>query len=355
MWIKIEIDIFKNSDFEGLNYIFNILSWSPPNSISRYNIFIDLEEIKHLENYTKLKGLKNDLELLIEKQFDDFINSKSKNSKTDFQISNEKTLTAFNIEESIRFFGQPVSIVLENSKNDAYFIKAIIEYFDKVGVVKEHLKNGWIAFENAGGCTNVQNFIEGELKSFEDIASRNNRNTFDYFRGFVVLDSDKEYPSQLQKNQYIVLCDWLNSISLNDKFHIFAKRMMENYMPDEVFEDIKSHLVTTKGDISLIKWINVYLSLTKTEQKDYLNIKSGFSKEKDNVGNRKPILTEILNLYNISKHDFDILDIGFNFPNFKTSFPELFVKSPRVNKFTLDKRANTNELDEILDKISKLL
>ena len=351
MWISIGKDIFENSDFEGLSYIFHILSWSPKNSISRYNVLIDLEDIKQLENYTKLKEVVQNIDLLLEKEFDDFINTKPKNSKADFNITNKKDVSNFNIEESIRFFGQPVSIVLENNKNDAYFIKSIIEHLDTSSVLKEHLKNGWIKFENAGGCSNVKNFLEGELNSFEDLAYRNHRNKFDYYRGIVILDSDKDYPTQSIQPKYVILLKFLKSIGLKDNIHILEKRMMDNYMPDEVFDEISLELTNSKDDTILKKWINVYKNLNST-QKDFLKYYDGFSLDFGNLS------LDVQTLYhNQQGANFDILKSGFKYKvkGFKNEFPLKFSTSSRVNKHTLQSRSGSEELKEILSKISKLL
>ncbi len=354
MWIEINKDIFEDSDIKGLNYIFQILSWFPKN-ISRYNVFIDLDEIKHTDNYIKLKGTDSNFDEFVEQQFNEFILTNSKKKKRDFIISNKIFLNSFNIEESIRFFSQPISIILENNKNDAYFIRAIFNHFDSNKILMEHIENGWIKFENAGGCSNVKNFIEGELKSFEDLASRNNRNSFNYYRCLVVLDSDKEFLLQPQKNQYNSLIVFLKSIGLDNlKYHVLQKRMMENYMPDEVFYELRDSYRGKQGKKVLFDWINVYLNLND-EQKDYLNFKNGFPKEVDEKGLKKPISNSILNLYNIPNLDFQILDNGFKFPDFKNSFSALFYKSERVNKSSLINRSNSTEFDDIIDKIYKLL
>jgi hypothetical protein len=95
--------------------------------------------------------------------------------------------------------------------------------------------------------------------------------------------------------------------------------------------------------------------LLSDEQKDYLNYKRGFSKEKDDQGNRKELKPEIRSLYsNLSESNFKILDEGFKYPHFKDNFPNLFVSSPHVNNFTLKTRANSDELQLILEKIKMI-
>lgn len=354
MWIEINNDVFEDSDFKDLNYIIQILSWFPKTT-SRYNVFIDIDKVGKTENYKKLKGTDSNFEEYIEQQFNDFITFNPSNKARDYIITNKSTINSFKVEEAIRFFNQPISIILENNKNDAYFIKAIFSHIDNNSILNEYVENGWIKFENAGGCTNVKNFIEGELKSFEDLASRNNRNSYDYYKAFVVLDSDKEFINQPQKQQFNTLIQFLNSVGIDSrKHHVLRKRMMENYMPDEVLIELKNLYYGKQGKKDLFDWINVYLNLND-EQKDFLNMKSGFSKELDIDSFRKPLLNDILNLYNIPELGFQILDDGFKFPDFKNAFPEMFYSSIRVNKMTLLRRSNSNELNEILSKIHSLL
>ncbi|WP_312075672.1 hypothetical protein [Chryseobacterium sp.] len=356
MWIQISKDIFETADFKGLNYIYQILSWFPKDN-PRYKIFIvPNQDLKKTQNYKNFKVSDYDFENLVEQQFNEFIQTQPTGKNCDYTITNQKGNKNFNIEEAIRFFSQPISIILENNKNDAYFIKAIINHLDSSGILKEYIANGWIRFENAGGCGNVRNFIEGELKSFEDLASRNSRNPHDYYKAFVLLDSDKEFPTQNQKSQYTALINYLNSININsEKFHLLEKRMMENYMPDEVFLSLKEDYRGRTGKRDLLNWINTYLSLTSL-QKDFLNIKDGFPKETDENGIRKPIKTEISNLYiNVTGQNFTNIDKGFKYPDFKNLFSELFYTSSRVNKASLEFRANSKELTVIVEKIRKLI
>ncbi|WP_278551775.1 hypothetical protein [Elizabethkingia bruuniana] len=354
MWIKIAKDIFENADFKGLNYIYSVLSWFPK-TIPRYKIFIDQQTVEQTENYQIF--VKSDLNFknLIDQQFNEFIQSQPSNSKVDYIVTNQKGINCFNIEESIRYFSQPISIILENNKNDAYFIKAIINHFDSSNILAEYLENGWIKFENAGGCSNVKNFIEGELKAFEDIASRNQKETFHYYKAFVLLDSDLEFPSQNQKPQYTTLIDYLKTIDIgSEKFHLLEKRMMENYMPDEVFLALRDEYRSKNGKKELLAWISSYLSLTD-EQKDFINIKDGFSKEK-NVKGERIIKPEVKYLYStVVGQNYTNIDNGFRYPDFKNSFSELFHKSDRINKASLKRRANSEELTIILQKIKKLI
>ncbi|MEI6628523.1 MAG: hypothetical protein WCN27_03875, partial [Alphaproteobacteria bacterium] len=265
-------------------------------------------------------------------------------TESKYIISENKNSCYFNIEEAIRFFIQPVSIILENSLNDQYLLRAIIKYFDSTKEVQRQLDNGWIQFENAGGCGNVENFIKGKLQSFNNYT----KNKHIYLRCFVLLDSDKEYPNAPIKTTYSNLSHFLNNHHV--KYHILEKRCMENYMPDTVFD----YIANTP---ELKNWLAAYAYLNE-EQKDFLNISIGFSK-KDQFGtsiiSRSSLKQEVQLLYsNISQPNYEELDKGFKLANFKTEFPKQF-EHHQVHKNTLDNRCGNNEFKDILDKIAALL
>lgn len=356
MVVEIKEDVFNGSDFKGLNYLIQILTYK-----QRYALFVEYTLIRDTELYNKLD---EDDKKEIEENFNRIMTEGL--DSTHF-ISENSSFNLFNIEEAIRFFNQPISIILENSLNDQYFIIAIINHFDSLGEVKRHLDNGWIQFENAGSCTNVENFITGKLQSFNNFSFSYGKNNSQYLRCFVLLDSDKEYPTMASKPAYEKLSPFLSINRISN--HILEKREMENYMPEEVFDDI-----ATNPDLR--KWVNAYAYLSD-QQKNHLDIYEGFpkkvaahlsKKKKKKQRKRKTqhnhifrtIRTEldinIQNLYgNVSKINFEILDKGFKLSDFKTEFPKHFEKHPLIHKKSLSKRAGSNELQDILDKITILL
>ncbi|MBK8564030.1 MAG: hypothetical protein IPN76_11995 [Saprospiraceae bacterium] len=360
MWIEISKDIFEQSDFKGLNYLYQLLSWFPKSdsndSIPRYNIFIRQDQVSHTDNYKRLTQIEDKFDELIDAAFNEFVNTSSSGKKADFFITSKRIERGFNIEEAIRFFNQPVSVILENNKNDARFIRTVIYAFGRKGIIKKHLENGWIQFENAGGCSNVKNFIEGELKKYEDLAGRNEREAFEYYRALVILDSDKSYSTEPPKPEYLKLTIELNEVKVG--FHILTKRAIENYLPDKAFENLKGKLSGINKNKDLIAWINTYLNL-EPQQKDFLNINRG-EITKDNKGNSKTLPVEIQKLYqNVSPHNLGVLDAGFRLSNFKDTYTELFENNPSaVNSSTLLNRAastNSAEFEEILNKIYKMI
>lgn len=363
MWVEIAKDTFQKAEFKSLNFLFQILTWSPSNEYPRYNIFVNTEKIKELKNFQLLSTVEKSLKQFLDAEFDNFINSKPSCTEGDYKITYPKSQTNFNIEEAIHFFNQPVSVILENNKNDSAFIISVIEHFGKyssINKAKKHFENNWLKFENAGGCGNIPNFLEMFLSQFQRLSLKNQRPLSDYFRGLIIIDSDKEYKTQVTKHNNLI--ENLNDLGIsNNQIHILRKRMMENYMPDEVFRYIKNQL---PNEQEIKEWIDAYLNLSD-EQKNYLNIPDGFPPKKNKFeanGNRKNIDDEILTFFGFSLSDinFNKLDKGFNFKGFnntgefKNEFPKLF-KKQLVNKLSLNVRDGENELEKIVQKINNLL
>lgn len=332
MIVEIKKDLFDEAEFKTLNYLIQLLTYK-----QRYELFIEWSLINETEFY---KNLDIDEKLDIEANYNKII---STGEEPRYFVSNSGT--DFNMDEAIRFFNQPVSIVLENSLNDQYFLRAIIKYFDASKEIAKHLECGWIQFENAGGCTNVKNFIEGKLRAFNSLSKGNSH----YLRCFVLLDSDKNYPNATIKQEYISLLDFLESNKVTQ--HILEKRCMENYMPNAVFDSIAAI------NSELQNWYSCYMYLSP-EQKDFLNISNGFSKKKSDstpIKLRGELDQEIQHLYSdVSEPNYDTLNKGFNLARFKTEFPKHF-EHHQVHKESLNNRCNSNELQEIVDNIMDLL
>jgi hypothetical protein len=348
MVIEIKSDIFSGNDFKGLNYFIQIATHK-----NRYTIFADLSKVTESPFYKRLDF--EDKEIL-ESNFNSQILQQSKSlgkskaiNNANFFITNfSSSLTELNLEEAVRFFIQPISIILENSLNDQFFTVKIINCFDSKGEIKRHLENDWIQFENAGGCTNVENFINGKLESFNLLPKDNNR----YLRCFVLLDGDREHMNLPVNQKHTNLEAFLKRNFVIH--HILEKRSMENYMPDEAYNEFRNGTIDN--------WIDAYLHLNDN-QKDFLNISKGFpKKQKDGtaITKREELDGEIQKLYSsVSKANFDILNEGFKLSAFKSNFPLKFKDSHSVHRKSLKARIShqtkPNELEEILEKISQLL
>ena len=322
MQVEIRNDIFTNPNFKGLNFLIQLCLYR-----DRYNVFIDLDDVKHLDNYKRLDIIDQETLVL---EFNRVVQGGPYNA--DHYVSeNEKAISFFSIEESIRYLIQPVSVILENSLNDSYFISKIIHSFYTDEKIINHLKNGWLQFEHAGGCGGVKNFIEGRLQAFNGFLKPNEH----FLRCYVILDSDIEYPTSPFKQDYTTLQEYLDKNNIQLK--ILAKRAMENYLPDEVF--------AAKSNPVLKPWIDAYLSLSPI-QKDYINIHKGFNVEK-----REDLPKDVSDLYSdVSNANFQILCSGMGLPNFKSEFPKLMNHHHAYKKTLLDRTSHQNEPDE-LEKI----
>lgn len=350
MWVEIKKDIFLGSNQRGLNFIIQLLSWYPIDSIPRYNILVNFQEIQQLPLYQELSITEKEM---IQEEFDKAVTEGISHGK--YTITNKnKRKNTFNIEEAIRYFMQPVSILLENSLNDSYFLRAIFWHFDvdeNNGKRKlfEFVKNDWVQFVNAGGWTNIQNYITGKLKSFEHLAAINQKDIHTYLRCFVLMDSDKLTPSD-SSTEKDKLKYWLEEKEII--VHILNKRAMENYMPDNVIDEL-----ITQFDKRVKQWVNVYKKLTP-EQKNYLDYNKGFEKRKSRT--EQPI--KVQQLYsNLSEIEYQVLNQGLQLRKFKDRFPALFEKNPSSSIYKgslLAREGGTeveNEFLEIIKKINDLL
>lgn len=349
MVIEFTPDVFEIKDFKAFNHLFQLCTIR-----DRYEIVTDYVKIAGSSVFKRMDF--EDQELII-RNFDAQMtkqDSTKKNgsnlTKADYYIDPNPTefTNVFNLEEATVFFNQKISIILENSLNDSHFIKAIIEHFDSAGSLKLHLRNKWFTFENAGGCTNVENFVNGKLDEFQALP----KDAKYYFRGFVLLDSDRESPDQHINHKHGKLLKFLKTLDI--PFHVLEKRMMENYMPDEVID--------TYSEPGLRPWINAYLFLSP-EQKDFLAYVKGFSK-KDKAGfpskRRNELEPHVVKLYSgVSDKNFDILDLAFKLADFKEVFPLNFTGSPLINPASLSKKLthqkDNDEFNTILSKINKLI
>lgn len=337
MRIEIENDIFTGANkFSEIAHLFYSLVYR-----NRYEVFIDYISLQENENFNKFS--KEDFELIEQT----YINIIETSKNPDFYVSNNSIEKKFNLEEAIRFFNEPVIIMLENDLYDQYFINAIFKTFTKESkLINTHFKNNWLKYRLAGGATNIPNAISSILKEFDNLPKEN----YKYLRAIVIIDSDREYPKALIKPDKQKVIEFCNNNQI--EIHILEKREMENYVPDEVIDDIAFN----NND----EYLKTYLKLNPI-QKDYFDIEKGFDNK-----NIKSFSNEIQNLYeNLQENDLKILRKGLISENFKgkgkkvkSEFPKLF-EHPNISKQLLLKRTqhqnNKNELVEIISKINVLL
>lgn len=264
----------------------------------------------------------------------------------DCEISNdgykEDTKLIFSLDESIRYLLQPVYVVLENNKNDGKFITEMIRVY-KHEKLSKALKEQWLCYLNAGGCSNIQNVIDALLSAFNEKKK--------FLRCYVILDSDKLASNHVNKKS-LKYCNVLTQQTI--PHHIWEKRMMENYIPDDAIPNSK--------------WKNAYVHLSD-EQKDYYCISEGFAKDEgiEEDGYTKPTGAVGIDLLlpcekrlfsTLSEKTYSLLQKGM--PNYsKNTFPDLFEDPNVVNRKTMAVRLRVNdgynEVESVLSEISKLL
>jgi hypothetical protein len=308
---------------------------------NQHEVFVELADTTLCESIQQKLG--HSAYELLDAQYTKLV-TESRHSQVKYWVGNgdyPEDPKHFNVDEAIRFFRQPVSILLENGLNDSYFVLALFKYYDKKGKLKRHYQEGWLEFENAGGCTNIPNSIDTALGSFKTLSKIDKTH---YLRYFVLFDSDRAYPGMPLKPDKEKVHKYLTEKKI--PFHILEKREMESYLPDEVIQDLAK-----KHDSPYLK---AYLTL-RSEQKDHFDMEKGLKKNRtDNNWNKQE-----KDLYNdLTDDKWKVLkngiDIEYVDSNFKKEFPKNF-EHPAVNRATLGSRCGTKELQEIVDAIKQLL
>jgi len=328
MVVEIKPDVFEDDRFySDLRYIIDICTNEP-----RYDFHVDFYEIEHTNSFKKLDV--DQQEVIIGFYNRSIIN----NWKFTHSIS-ESSNEFYSIKEAKRLLNQPFYIFLENSFNDGYFVDCIRKYYKKQSKkINRHKDENWLMYEMGGGST-IDKAIESKLKSFENLPKPKHK----YLRSFVLVDSDKRYPTESYKTELNRLIVFLEQNEI--PFHILEKREMENYLPNEVFDEIEDNKT----------FVEAFRRLSP-EQKDFFDLEKGFpNKNFDDLPN------EIKSLYNNidvdDKKTFRKNGIQLN-GNFKSEFPKFF-ESELITRENLLERCkhqeNPNELPDLLKEINELL
>jgi len=355
MWVRLNSDIF--DDKSNLRDVRQLITFAFEGSrdinIIKIKLLAEYDKVKDTELFQELDSIDQDLliSIFVDSYYRDDVEAKY-NVTNNGNISNN-----FTLEEAKELFKESFSIVLENSKNDSPFVKAILHHFasDKA-FINHAIDKRWITFEHAGGSSSVVNFIKGKLNPFLSLSSKNNASPYKYFRGIVIVDSDKKYPEAPENGTTKSIRTYLSE--QNIPLHVLNKRSMENYIPDETILNVRQQKNSSKRteDKKCVKWINVYEHLNP-KIKDFLKYE-GISESDFSTG-------DLNNLFlDIGQNQRDILIQGINYKNFeleedeinfKNSFPLLFSTCNLVNKMTLNDRCGSNELQDLSTKINELL
>ena len=249
--------------------------------------------------------------------------------------------------EAYHYLGSPLKIVLENSNNDAKFLKALFRAFpDESRDIVDGFDEIWVEYVMGGGQTTIKDVIETEIAKYR--SSKFPKNGEEYLKCFVLFDSDKKYPNSELKESASALIAFLELKKL--PYHVLEKREMENYIPDSAFKVVENNR----------EFIDAYLRLTPT-QKDYFDLEEGFPNKRFDSLPR-----EFQELFDtVSEEDRKIFRnnnlknfVDTKRQDFKVECPKLF-DSEEVSKESLLERtkdqSNPNELKDIIQKIRELL
>lgn len=363
MKVRIDKSVFADATNEAnlmeLSFLLHIIIYK-----HRYELKVTDAEVLDSYSFSKLTQTEQNI---IEEEVTQTIMTSTTN--TDCEVKSggdvEDTKKIFSPSEAIIYLLQPLSVILENVLNDSHFIKALFQLFDTTGELMRRTNEGWIRFENAGGCSNVRNFLTSRIKTYGDKQK--------FLNCYVLLDGDRRYPSDPEPGKkYKRLISDLNNLKVGN--HILEKRSMENYMTDEAIESFRN--VENQG------WINAYLTLNAC-QKDFFSIAEGFTKDinkdqKATVRHKESLLmTKDLDrrkvsyvrgflpiaeqsfFGSVSKGNFLHLEKGLKMKDFKVKFPEKFSDRVVIYKANMLSRTshqnNPQELQHIVDSIFALI
>ena len=333
-------DIFKDLSDDTLHLLDKI--WI--NSLGRHDLFIGdnrlLDTIVNSDWYQE--GIRKSSKDYINNCFRASINIKRRD--VNVIVSNEEG--CYTLVEADEILNKTFNLILENIEYDKYFFDALVKCFmNESKKIKLHLEKGWLIVVNGGG-NNITNVLNETKKRYDKPEFPKHASI--YLRSFVIIDSDKKYPCENEvSNEKQNLLNNIKKV-LVTSYHILKKREMENYLPDETFKSI------THND----DFVNAYLSLNNL-QKDYLDVENGLPDR--NIDQLTP--NELKDLYSdlvnphlnaLRKNKLILKDVELKVLHFKQNYPKMFLHKT-VNKNSLKARANSNELEEILNKLTILL
>jgi len=254
----------------------------------------------------------------------------------DIHGDSESEAKIFSPSEAVDYISEPLSVLVENSLNDGYFIKALIRSFGSYKINKALLENK-VRMDNSGGCGNTRNRILSYLQG--NPKPKN-------LRLYIIWDSDKEYVLH-EQNKYNKDIEDLADLNVN--YHILCKRAIENYMPDEALRQLCGK--------PFLSWYNAYSHLTAI-QKDYYCVADGFTHYKAETKGGMPEAV-VAFFSDLSETNWNYLKDGFKMGNFKTEYPKMFEDTRFVYKASLLERTshqdNPSELPDLVSEIEALL
>lgn len=238
------------------------------------------------------------------------------------------------IDNAIKIFEENLYIIVEDIENDQLFITRLLEVYKNAGKnIKRALDRGWCKFSHAGGKTRAPAVINNHFKARAQPFKP---------RLIVIIDSDKrslEEAYSLETQRVIDLC-----ANKDIDLHIYEKREIENYVPDEV--------IIKKTPATLSDTVASYCAMTPL-QKDFFDLEKGFQ-------NNRPTEENLLYAKYRKSDEYHHLKIGFHRDDFNAKKEIVsFVLDEGFNQFNIQQRCNhqtdSDELKNVLKKIDRLL
>ena len=285
------------------------------------------------------------------KLINEFIITSTRREKNKLLInlSNQNNQDYFSPREAYLYLNQPLIVLVENAEFEPPFVNAIIKNFDESGVLIEGKKGHWWKYVMDAGSS-VKQVINGDIENnFDDEAFVKEKSR--YLRYFVLIDSDKEYPS-MEVSAVTAKEEYLKRH--NVKYHVFFKREKENYLPFNILEGF--------GE----QYFKLYMEFENDEQKDFFDIEKGFKNKNKSDGNWKTEVKELYNFNKISDNDWGVLRKGvsqievFSKDKFKADFSRLFANANKIDMLNRISHQplydeDNNEFQHIVNQIKAVL
>jgi hypothetical protein len=251
MKFTIEPDVINSNDQELLNRIWYGIKY--PNEF----VLMSDEQLDAWAESNWIDNVTDDTGLVIKQCMTNWQQS-AKNNLTNFCLINlHGQDNTFKPDEAILFLSQPFLVFVENASTDGNFLNALINLFPKQSKQIVRFKNKLQFSILNGGGSSLLDSIKVKINELERISNPPSK----FVRIFVLVDSDKKFSTDKYKEGLTELIDYciLHSIP----YHVFEKREMDNYLPDELIEKLSVACSTS--------FLENYRKLSEIE-KDFLDL-----------------------------------------------------------------------------------
>jgi hypothetical protein len=333
MTVHLNAEIFELEDnFQILNHLFVLFE----NAKHRIYLNEDISDSKWFKDANKIT------KVFCEIEFKNSAWIPIENVKIKLENENDLVKDIYSVKDGNILLQNNVMVFIENGTSDRLFLKSIFDNFVECSEIQKAFQNRWIEYVGTGGKNEIIKELNNEFRKFRKENLFNEK----YIRAVVILDSDRRFPNDKLSDSHQKLLEYCSEKGI--ECHVLEKREMENYIPNEAFEDFKH-----KDD----NIVTSYFQLNDLQQY-YYDFQDGFKGK-----NLNKLDYGIQDLYNnLTPANEGILRTGFDgsLPDFssKKELPKLF-NHKNVNRETLMNRCSSqqdkNELFSIIDKINNLL